>query len=51
MRDAMFDVKNSLIATFGKSAASGSGRILNYHFGLMPLKMRSESAAAAPTGA
>ncbi|SDN73387.1 intradiol ring-cleavage dioxygenase [Afipia sp. GAS231] len=49
--DAVFGVKNSLIATFGKNAATGSGRILNHRFGLKPLSQGTqrnrESQAAA----
>src|SRR5262249_16080038 len=35
--DAVFGVKNSLIASFEKNAKSGSGRFLTYRFGLKPL--------------
>jgi len=45
--DAVFGVKNSLIATFGKHAGAGSGRILTYHFGLKPLSRQTESYPAA----
>lgn len=54
--DAVFGVKNALIATFGKNAVTGSGRFLNYHFGLKPLsregaKQPRESLTAVRTEA
>jgi len=44
--DAVFGVKNSLIATFVKNDGSASGRILNYRFGLKPLTREAQSNSA-----
>jgi hydroxyquinol 1,2-dioxygenase len=46
--DAVFGVKNSLIATFGKNAGAGSGRILNYRFGLKPLSPGAKQLGGSP---
>jgi hydroxyquinol 1,2-dioxygenase len=40
--DAVFGVKNSLIAAFEKNARSGSGRSLSYRFGLKLLARRAQ---------
>jgi hydroxyquinol 1,2-dioxygenase len=40
--DAVFGVKNSLIAQFEKVAGSGAGRSLCYRFGLKPLARRPQ---------
>src|SRR5262249_62312346 len=41
--DAVFGVKNALIAAFEKNARFGSGRVLNYRFGLKPLSRQAQS--------
>jgi hydroxyquinol 1,2-dioxygenase len=46
--DAVFGVKNSLIAIFGRNAGGGSGRILNYHFGLKPLMAGLKQLGGSP---
>ncbi|WP_027554865.1 intradiol ring-cleavage dioxygenase [Bradyrhizobium sp. Cp5.3] len=40
--DAVFGVKNSLIATFAKNAGNGSGRVLKYRFGLKSLSQERQ---------
>jgi hydroxyquinol 1,2-dioxygenase len=40
--DAVFGVKNSLIVTFGQNSPAGTGRVLNYRFGLKPLPRQAQ---------
>jgi hydroxyquinol 1,2-dioxygenase len=46
--DAVFGVKNSLIATFGKKAGTGTGRVLSYRFGLKPLSQATQRNRESP---